>query len=225
MSNSTKLDNAIWYSLKSKHSGLALTHGSAARYPAAVSVFAALRDGSPSAFEDLRKLVADNETVALSTASPVMVPDGWTAQQRMVDQMILENASSAAHDYTVLKPRDVPDMQALVALTEPGPFAENTIAMGQYLGIRSDDGSLIAMAGQRMRLDGFIEVSAVCTHPNFQGKGLARSLVTAVVTEIVKAGSIPFLHVKEENGARLVYEKLGFRLRAQMQLTVLTKVS
>jgi predicted GNAT family acetyltransferase len=115
-------------------------------------------------------------------------------------------------------------MIALTAATEPGPFLSETIRMGRYYGIRSDDGRLVAMAGERLKLAGFQEISAVCTLPEFRGRGLARQLVVFLVAQIVREGRVPILHVKgENNNAKRLYEKLGFRVRRALQLTVISR--
>jgi ribosomal protein S18 acetylase RimI-like enzyme len=118
-------------------------------------------------------------------------------------------------------PLDVPgDWQ--VDRSGPGPFLPQTIQLGSYFGVRANDGRLIAMAGERLRSTAFAEISAVCTHPEFRGRGYARDLTTFLAAHILAAGKTPFLHVKSENGAKVVYQKLGFRLRAAICLTVIS---
>jgi predicted GNAT family acetyltransferase len=108
---------------------------------------------------------------------------------------------------------DVDEMLALTELTKPGPFGKRTPELGTYLGIR-DGGRLVAMAGERLRLPGFTEVSAVCTHPEYQGRGFARMLISAVVRQITERGETPFLHVAQVNTRAIrVYEELGFKTR------------
>ena len=113
-------------------------------------------------------------------------------------------------------------MLALTAATEPGPFLAETIQMGRYFGIRSNDGRLIAMAGERLKLDGFTEISAVCTAPEFRGRGFARTLVAYLVAQTLNEGKMAFLHVKAENGAKILYQKLGFCVRRTIQLIVIS---
>jgi predicted GNAT family acetyltransferase len=120
-----------------------------------------------------------------------------------------------------LKSADVPEMLALTAATQPGPFLPSTIQMGRYLGIRSNDGALVAMAGERLKLSDFTEISAVCTHPAFRGRGNARALVSSLACYAVREGKTPFLHVTQENSAKLLYEKVGFTVRCAMQLTMI----
>jgi predicted GNAT family acetyltransferase len=99
-------------------------------------------------------------------------------------------------------------MLELTAATEPGPFLPQTIQMGSYFGIRSSNRRLVAMAGERLRSTAFTEISAVCTHPEFRGHGYARDLTTFLAAQILAAAKTPFLHVKSENGAKVVIRKL-----------------
>ncbi|MFL6115759.1 MAG: GNAT family N-acetyltransferase, partial [Catenulispora sp.] len=96
---------------------------------------------------------------------------------------------------------------------KPGPFLPRTIELGSYLGIRHD-GRLVALAGERLRPPGWTEISAVCTHADFRGRGLATRLIRAVAHGIRERGETPFLHTGAENvNAIRLYEALGFRLR------------
>ena len=97
---------------------------------------------------------------------------------------------------------DVPEMLELTAATEPGPFSPQTIQMGRYFGIRASDGRLVAMAGERLQSTAFAEISAVCTHPEFRGRGYARALTTFVAAQILAAGKIPFLALREKLNRR-----------------------
>ncbi len=118
---------------------------------------------------------------------------------------------------------DVPAMLALVALTRPGPFASRTIEMGCYLGLKVDE-NLVAMTGERMRMEGFTEVSAVCVAPAHRGQGLAAELVKAVASGIIARGEVPFLNVFASNTPAIaLYRKLGLNRRRQFHLTILTR--
>ncbi len=115
-------------------------------------------------------------------------------------------------------------MLALTELTKPGPFRARTHTLGTFLGIRSER-RLIAMAGTRFLLDGYREVSGVCTHPEFAGRGLARILVARIVNAIHAQGMTPFLHVDSENGrARSLYRRMGFVERAALPMVVVGRV-
>ena len=118
---------------------------------------------------------------------------------------------------------DVPEVLELVAQTQPGPFLERTIELGDYVGIRRE-GALVAMAGERFRLDDWTEISAVCTRPDYQGQGLASGLIAALVANIERRSQRSFLHVLATNTAAIrLYEQLGFRVRQTVKLTVVTR--
>src|SRR5580692_8105669 len=180
------LDNPIWFALTTEHRLLARSHGLARRYPPDVSPLAALLHPTNDAFADLQRLVSPGEQVALFTASPLDVPGNWqVARSRWIDQMICE-ASLAPPPVVPLSlgTTDVPEMLDLTAPTEPGPFLPQTIQMGSYFGIRANDGRLVAMAGERLRSTVFTEISAVCTHPEFRGRGYAQALTTFLAAQI-----------------------------------------
>lgn len=116
-------------------------------------------------------------------------------------------------------------MLNLIAIAQPGPFLPRTIEMGQYWGLRQD-GQLVAMAGERLHLTGFCEISAACTHPDYRGRGYGSRLTTKVAETIIARGEIPFLHVAPTNEvARKIYEKLGFRLRKEIQLNLVKRTA
>jgi len=218
------LDNPVWSSLTTGHRELARGEGLARRYPSDISPLSALREPTEAAFADLRALTAPGEIVGLVCAFPVEVPGDWEiVLARMIDQMVCEDFRPAALIEPVeLSSRDVPEMIALTKLTEPGPFEHGTIGMGRYIGIRAADGTLAAMAGKRMSLTDFREISAVCTHPDHRGKGYAGRLMSVLAREIVAQGRNPFLHVKTENAsAKHLYDRLGFRVRRETHFTVL----
>jgi predicted GNAT family acetyltransferase len=224
MTDFTPLDNPVWSSLATGHRAMARLHGAAARYPSDISPLSAIRESSPQAFADLRALMKPDEIVGLATGFPVAVPDDWEiALARFIDQMVCEDFHPASEIAPLLlTDKDVPEMIALTKLTQPGPFEHGTIGMGKYLGLRAPDGTLMAMAGQRMSLTDFREISAVCTHPDHQGKGYAGKLMTILAREIIADGKIPILHVKTENAsAKHLYAKLGFRVRKPMHFNVI----
>jgi ribosomal protein S18 acetylase RimI-like enzyme len=218
------LDNPLWFALTTEHRLLARSHGLARRYPPDVSPLAALLHPTNDAFADLQRLVGSGEHVALFTATPLDVPGAWQVDRsRWIDQMICD-ASLAPPVVAplALGTTDVPEMLELTAATEPGPFLSQTIRMGSYVGIRASNGRLVAMAGERLKSTAGAEISAVCTHPEFRSRGYARALVTFLAAQILAAGKIPFLHVKSENSAKVLYQEIGFRSRAAICLTVMS---
>jgi ribosomal protein S18 acetylase RimI-like enzyme len=219
------LNNPIWAALTTRQATFAEGDGLARRYPADVTALGALKHHTPEAFESLAR-TTKGDTVALFCFDPVTIPAGWkTIHTSNVVQMICETPNLEEHQNASLieelTQADTDKMVALTKLTNPGPFGKRTRELGLYLGIHQQ-GRLAAMAGERQRLPGYTEVSAVCTHPDFQGRGYARVLISALLVKIMERGEIPFLHVREDNaGAIRVYEKLGFRTRAIFPFFVL----
>lgn len=219
------LDNPVWHSLATQHAALAITATGAAKYPPAVAPFAAVGDAPGSASNQLASLVGDNESVYLVGVAPEP-PAGWMLEQeRPCLQMICHAppAEVQGPPVTEMSALQRDDMLALTALVFPGFFRPRTLEMGRYLGIY-DGGRLAAMAGERMRLDGFQEISAVCTHPDFTGRGFAQRLVSLVCRGAFERGFVPFLHVYHDNvRAIAVYHQLGFTDRMNMPLWSLHK--
>jgi GNAT superfamily N-acetyltransferase len=225
----TVLDNPIWNSLRTEHAPLAIGDEQARRFPAAVGPLSGMPDQSPESYAALAPLAGPGGVVALFFTEPPSAPSGWTlVRGGMLAQMVADNPEeteggplAARVQLRCLTAADVPAMVALAELTEPGPFRQRTIELGAFFGIFESD-RLVAMAGQRLHLPGFVEVSAVCTHPDARGRGYARTLIAAVTREIRQRGKTPFLHSFTDNDAAIrVYEGLGFTLRRQLHLAML----
>ncbi|MFJ8013633.1 GNAT family N-acetyltransferase [Streptomyces sp. NPDC096339] len=211
------LDNPAWASLSGAHAALAERPpggGRAARYPEDVSPFTALADpDDPRAWADLRALVGPGEVASL--AGVLTPPDGWETVGAIQGVQLVDASLRAepAPEAVRLGPADVPEVLSLIELTRPGPFRARTVELGTYLGIRHR-GRLVAMAGERLRPPGWTEISAVCTHPDHRGRGLATRLVRAVAAGIRERGEIPFLHTAASNTEAIrLYESIGFTLR------------
>ena len=217
------LDRPIWSSLTSKHQSLAMGGQLARRYPPAIAPFAAVSEFTPASVSDLRGLATDAPVALLSTADLGPL-DGLEVQfSSTLRQMIrLEGIPDWPDAVTdVLAASDVQAMLDLTALTKPGPFFAQTHQLGRYIGIRDGD-RLAAMAGERMRLDGYTEISAVCVHPDYRGKGYAQILVKSLMRTISERGEASILHVLDDNrGAIALYERLGFVTRTTFHLTVM----
>ena len=219
------LNNPIWAALTTRQAQFAEGDDLARRYPVEVTALAALKHPTQEAFESLAR-ATNGDVAALFCFDPVSIPSGWkTIHTSNLVQMVCEstNPASSKHASEVeeLTAADTDEMVALTKLTNPGPFGKRTQELGLYLGIRQQ-GRLAAMAGERQRLPGYTEVSAVCTHPDFQGRGYARLLIAELMGKIFERGEIPFLHVREDNATAIrVYEKLGFKTRAIFPFFVL----
>jgi predicted GNAT family acetyltransferase len=209
------LDNAVWWALGSRHQEHSRTRGRARAYRSDVSVFAAVDTFDPASWSDLAALLGPSRHAALFRSEvPSDLPAGWVVGGRIPCVQMLVGAETLRPVVPVpvrrLTPDDVPLMLDLVARTEPGPFRSRTIAMGDYYG-HFEGANLVSMAGERLGFEGYTEISAVCTDPAAQGRGLGSALTHHVASEILARGEQPFLHVAETNaGARRVYESLGF---------------
>ncbi|RDD88022.1 GNAT family N-acetyltransferase [Streptomyces parvulus] len=218
------LDDPVGQSLVTRHAHLARRLGRAATYQADVATFSAVST-EPDAedWADLAELLGPGAFADMFSC-PATPPRDWqpvfTLEGR---QMIWPGGNPAdgpgagsESDLVELGGDDVPDMLDLVARTEPGPFWPRTHELGTYLGIRVE-GTLVAIAGERLRPPGWTEISAVCTAPEARGRGHAARLISGLAARIVARGDRPFLHVAERNsGAVALYERLGFKTRRQV---------
>ncbi len=217
------LDNPIWNSLSTLHAHFAEGDELAKRYPADVTLLAGMGEPTAAAYASLAKTL-QRAGAALFLDQPPQIPAGWiTVHASPLVQMVCEKPNLAQDGYPAekLTPADVPEMLALAELTKPGPFGTRTRELGVYLGIRKAK-RLVAMAGERLHLPGHTEVSAVCTHPEFQGRGYARELMSILMRKIIQRGETPILHVRQENvWAIQLYEKLGFRTRRLIHFVII----
>ena len=222
-----RLDNPVWHALNSDHRHLAVRSDISVRYQFDVAGAAAMPENGRAGFDDLRNLLEIDQVAALVTDSLPEDVTGWQLLHvSRVLQLVGEDLKpSAPIEAIALTAGDVPEMLELVELAQPGPFLPRTIEMGPYFGVRHE-GRLVAMAGQRLHLTGFGEISAVCTHPDYRGRGFGGALTTRVAQAILDQQEIPFLHVLPTNvNAIRLYTKLGFRQRREIALTILKRVA
>ncbi|WP_433290747.1 GNAT family N-acetyltransferase [Actinoplanes sp. CA-030573] len=203
------LENPVWAALSGPQACFAEASGDAARYSSDISPFAAVADlDDPAAWRDLAKLT----DLALLTGPTIKPGPGWEVAVSVPGVQMVGHGMTGVEDpeAVVLTETDVPEILDLVERAKPGPFRKRTIELGRYLGLRVD-GRLVAMAGERFHVPGWTEVSAVCTDPDFQGRGLGARLTLAVAAGILGRGELPFLHAAADNDRALhLYERLGF---------------
>jgi predicted GNAT family acetyltransferase len=215
------LDRPIWASLTTRQADLALGDARALRLRPEYGVFAAAADRSAESRAALRDLIGAHGEAALVEAEAPDVPPGVSVTSEAVCwQMVAEDLKIVRpeFDVTALTDDDAAEMLALATLTRPGPFFARTHQLGDFVGVKRD-GVLVAMAGERMKPDGFTEVSGVCVHPDHRGHGYAAGLMSLVAEKIVARGETPFLHVYDHNTPAIaIYEALGYRLRREMQM-------
>jgi ribosomal protein S18 acetylase RimI-like enzyme len=218
------LDNPIWQALTTSQAQFAEICGPARRFPSDITSLGAFSTPSAEAYDSLAGLVGPGEVITFLLEEPAEPPSGWTVVEAVpLLQMIYADCSLSTppSELIELTEADAPEMLALTAMTRPGPFGKRTGQLGLYLGIRRG-GALVAMAGERLRMPGYAEVSAVCTHPDYQGQGYAAILITALVARMRQCDERPFLHVRPENRRAVeLYRRLGFTARRLLQMAAL----
>lgn len=214
------LDNPAWNALVSGNKHLGKGTDKVKYFIPDVSPFVALYENTDQSLHLLDQVIPFNSPIGIISAVPLSIPDPWTLLQRVDGlQMIYEAKAGQPSGDLAIRPltdADIPDMLALTQLTRPGPFSTRTIEFGYYEGI-FDQSQLVAMTGQRLNPFNYAEVSAVCTHPDYLGKGFARQLITNQLHRIQKTGGIPFLHVRSDNQRAIqIYEDMDFKVRTEI---------
>jgi len=217
------LDRPIWTALTTKQANLGYGDALARRYHPDVAPFAALASETPASYQALRQLLLPGEQVVLQSEELIEPIHGLQMTYLgALHQMVARSRDADGtneREFIRLSSDDVNDMLDLVQKTRPGPFGKRTREMGNYIGIR-ERGRLIAMAGERMHVGGYVEISAVCVDEDHRGKGLAGRLVKVLCREIGQRGETPFLNVFSNNVAAIgLYQRLGFELRREFHLT------
>lgn len=229
-----ELDNPVWFALTGpqRHLGVALDHS--ARFRSDVAPFGAFSAPPIEAhWAELAVLTGPGGLVAITGLHGTPPADWSDIVEFPGVQMVCERPAATgpattgptgvgdpADEVVALGDGDVEDMLRLVGLARPGPFLPRTIEFGGYLGIRRD-GELVAMAGERLRLPGWTEISAVATHPDHRGQGLGTVIVHAVVATVVRRGECPFLHAAAGNTVAIrLYQELGFSVRQETLFVV-----
>jgi ribosomal protein S18 acetylase RimI-like enzyme len=217
------LDDPIWSALSGPHAKFAIGHGKALHYQPSISPFSAISEATDAAYADLALDLPPDAMARLFRPSVESLPIGWEHVEDfpLLQMVASTSASRPATGYpemSILTASDLPQMLELLSLTEPGPFAQKTPDLGLYVGVR-ENGRLIAMAGERMRPSGYVELSAICTLPEARGRGLAKFLIWRLMDAAIERDEIPFLHVKQTNVSAIsLYEKLGFTIRKTLHV-------
>ncbi len=231
------LDNVIWQALTTRQTPFAEGDDRARRFVREVTLLGALVELTAEGYADFARVVGTGGTGALFLDEPYETRAGWEfVAGAPLLQMVFENGENGKNsanrgdsvaeitEIVELGIQDSPEMIELTSLTKPGPFGTRTHELGTYLGIRRE-GKLVAMAGERLKVPGHTEVSAVCTHPDHTGNGYARVLMIEIMRRIRDRGETPFLHVRADNTRAIdLYKLLGFRERKFGHFAVLRKV-
>lgn len=209
------LDNPFWASLRSRHRAIALRRGEVARYPAEFAPFVGVASAETDVAAAVASLVGPDESVYLLGVAPEP-PEGWCIEARApLAQMICTAPIAVIDGPPVIELTEAhrADVLALTALVYPHYFRPRTMELGRYFGIYQD-GRLATITGERLGMDAQQEISAVCTHPDFNGRGYARRLLALLSNDNLERGRVPFLHVSHQNQrAKQLYERIGYRHR------------
>ncbi len=215
------LDNPVWHALVGPHCAHAVGRGSARHYLRDMAPFSAILEPSTSAYVNLAVDLPPGTEARLFRPYEEPLPHGW---QQLDCFPMLQMVASKAREHVpevgiLLSETDSQAMADLVTIAKPGPFGPRTPLLGRYLGVREGD-RLLAMAGERMRLPGYIELSAICVHPEARGRGYAAGLTLQLMRMALDRGEVPFLHVRPDNvGAVAPYRRLGFETRRELVVT------
>jgi ribosomal protein S18 acetylase RimI-like enzyme len=223
------LDNPAWNALISGNKNLANGNGGVRYFDKEVSPFVGLKNYSPGNFRLLHDFIQHDEFIGLISSVEIDIPQQWKVLNFITGFQMVYNQQAANPGKEIklipLTIEHVPQMLELTKLTKPGPFASRTIELGHYKGIFDGD-NLVAMAGQRLHAAEYIEISAVCTHPDYLGRGYAKQLLLDQANRIIEAKGIPYLHVRNNNERAIkVYESLGFEVRIPIHFYYIRKVN
>lgn len=197
-------------------------------FDAEVSPFVDFETGYEKGFADLYELLSSDRKILFASPIEIEQPAGWKILRTIKGlQFVFEKGMEIKNNFpniVPLKKSDVDEMVSLAKLTVPGPFDKRTIEFGSYFGIFDKD-KLVSMTGQRLHVNNFSEISAVCTHPQHTGKGYAFQLLQHQLGIILNENKNPFLHVWEENKRAIeIYRRLGFKVSRPMNFYFMSKV-
>ena len=220
-----KLDNPVWYSLLETNKDICLDYGHIKFYDPGYCPFGAFENSRENdRFMDQYSELTDNFYIV--GAKPEFSKNLRLKHELVCLQMILDQKMDNEIRDTIvrLNGRRENDLFNLVNLVQPGFFKRRTAMMGDYFGIFSNH-ELVAVTGERMKMNGYTEVSAVVTHPQHTGKGYAKQLIAHTVNRIFDMNKIPYLHVSRENKVAInLYEKCGFTTRTSVSFWNLEKI-
>jgi ribosomal protein S18 acetylase RimI-like enzyme len=213
------LNNPVYHALDTTDAPFNIGNDDIKFFHQEVSPFAGFVEENKNGFDQLHDLLPPGRKILYAIPSPIPPPKGWDVQHEIEGRQFVYEDGAVRGSFPEIVPlyeTHVEEMIALTRLTRPGPFDKRTIEFGQYHGI-FENGKLAAMTGQRLHINNYTEISAVCTHPHHLGKGYATALLQHQLQIILQKGETPFLHVRADNDRAIaVYERLGFKVSRPM---------
>lgn len=212
-----KLDNPVWHSLQSSHKVFASGNEIIKRYQPDFLTFLGCEAPLTVNLDHIDQWITPGENFFMVGDLPKL-SNNWRLNARldcvqMVCNELYFDAVDRDNKIVPLTENHREEMLQLINLVQPGYFLKNTPLLGDYFGIIHED-KLVAMAGERMKMIGFTEISAVVTHPQHTGKRYAKQLVAHVSQKNIEHKTVPFLHFVSSNiRARKIYEMLGYTER------------
>lgn len=218
------LDNPVWQALSGRQQHFNRGNDTLKYFPQDIAPFIALENWNKDDLTALEEHAPKARSLSYITTQKIELTTSFeivfTTPLYQMHCPELKPVDVPANIIRNLDDKDIPMMLELTAMTRPGPFYQRTIDFGNYIGI-FEEGQLVAMAGDRLKANGYCEVSAICTHPDHTGKGYGSYLITQACTRIISEGDTPFLHVRSDNaGAIRLYQKMGFRIRADINFAI-----
>jgi ribosomal protein S18 acetylase RimI-like enzyme len=214
------LHNPVFNALLSGDKHLSFGTDAVKFFDETVSPFVGFEESYTKGFADLHELLPKDRRILYANPVTIKAPEGWQVQHDIPGlQFVYEGTDKIKNEFEnvhALSEKHIDEMVQLAALTKPGPFGKGTINFGHYHGI-FENNKLVAMTGQRLHVQNYTEISAVCTHPGYTGKGYAYTLLQHQLQLILQPGQQPFLHVREDNDRAIaLYKRLGFTVSRPM---------
>ena len=221
------LNNPVYHALLSGDASLGSGSDTVKFFDEQVSPFAGFDENNEKGFDELHNLLPAGRKILYATRNIIQEPPGWLLTHHIPGLQFVFTGKrmmpGPSFKLVPLQNKNIDEMIALARLTKPGPFDKRTIEFGHYYGIFEND-ILTAMTGQRLHVYNYTEVSAVCTHPGYVGKGYAAALVQHQLDIICSNEQTPFLHVRDDNSRAIaLYERLGFTQNGAMHFYFLKR--